>query len=223
MRPRRTHIPDHHPYSNTLAGDSSPLRLEVAQVAARLVADEGLDYAEAKQRGLREVLGLRSPPRNGQPSNDEVDEALREHLQLHDPEHPARLARLRDIAIDWMHRLERFSPLVTGAVWKGLATEHAIIHLQLFHDNGKEVQYDLINRHIDFEVGGIGHFRGGGDVEAYQFEWQGESVLLSVYDHDDIKGALRSGTAVPERGTLESLIERSRGAAVDAAVGRHDG
>lgn len=208
MRSRRTDTPSEELQQGLALADPARLRSEIAAAAARLVADEGLDYAEAKQRGAREVLGLRSPPRNCLPGNDEVDAALRDHLQNHDPDHAERLARLREVAIDWMRKLARFTPLVTGAAWKGLATEQSLVHLQLFHDNGKEVQYELIDRRLDYEAGAVGHFRGGGEVEAYQFESQGVDVLLSVYDHDDIKGALRSASGSPERGTLEALIER---------------
>jgi hypothetical protein len=188
------------------------LRSQIAAAAARLVADEGLDYGAAKQRGAREVLGNGPIPRNSLPKNDEVDQALLEHLELFDAQHAERLAKMRAVAVTWMRKLERFVPLATGAVWKGIASEFAVIHLQLFFDNGKELQYFLLDAHIDFESICVPHFKGGGDVEAYQFEWQGEGIVLSVYDHDDIKGALKTAAAsagsMPraERGNVEALI-----------------
>ena len=111
-----------------------------------------------------------------------------------------------------------------------MATEHAIIHLQLFHDNGKEVQYFLIDRGIDFEATAVTHFRRSGEVEAYQFVADGETIVLAVYDFDDIKGALKGGqtgaagtgrvegaggvggaggVADADRGPLAALIERA--------------
>ncbi len=197
------------------------LRSQIAAAAARLVADEGLDYGAAKQRGAREVLGNGPIPRNSLPKNDQVDQALLEHLELFDAQHAERLASMRAVAIAWMHKLERFVPLATGAVWKGIATEFAVIHLQLFFDNGKELQYFLLDAQIDFESICVPHFKGGGDVEAYQFEWQGEGIVLSVYDHDDIKGALKTGTASAgltpkaERGNVEALIALGHGAEVN--------
>ncbi len=190
---------------------TTDLRAEIAAAAARLVADEGLDYGEAKQRGAREVLGNRPIPRNSLPKNDEIDLALLEHLELFDPDHAERLKQMRRVALDWMLRLERFVPLATGAVWKGIATESAIIHLQLFFDNGKELQYFLLDQHINFESISVPHFKGGGEVEAYQFESQDQIVLLAVYDHDDIKGALKitnpgnRGLPKAERGNLTAL------------------
>lgn len=200
------------------------LRAEIAAAAARLVADEGLDYGSAKQRGAREVIGLRAVPRNCMPGNDELEQALAEHLRLFDPDHDARLARLREVAIEWMRRLERFNPLATGAVWKGLATEHAVVHLQLFCDNGKEVQYALIDARVDFEAGSTTHFRGSGEVEAYEFEWQGEGVVLSVYDHDDIKGALKPVTttaqAIPQ--SVQQSVPQSQAAPAGASQAMAD-
>ncbi len=198
-----------HPYKDAGTTD---LRAEIAAAAARLVADEGLDYAEAKQRGVREIVGNGPVPRNCLPKNEELEAALLEHLELFDPQHRQRLNRMRTVAIDWMQRLERFVPLATGAVWKGIATEFAIIHLQLFFDNGKELQYFLLDQHIEFESISVSHFKGGGEVEAYQFDWQDQSIVLSVYDHDDIKGALKVPSSShaeirrAERGTLVSLM-----------------
>ena len=192
------------------AGESA--RDELAAAAARMIADHGLDYRSAKQKAARELFGGLSIPRNCQPSTEDIDRALREHLDLFDPNHEQRVARMRAVAISWMKELAGFHPLATGAVWKGLATEHTVIHLQLFHDNGKEVQYFLIDRRVDFEATTVSHFRRGGEVEAYQFVADGETIVLAVYDFDDIKGALKPGQAVAaesDRGPLAALIERA--------------
>jgi hypothetical protein len=196
--------------------DRGVVRAEIAAAAARLIADEGLDYGSAKQRGAREVLGNGPIPRNSLPGNDEVDRALLEHLNLFDAQHAARLAQMRTVALDWMRRLERFNPLATGAVWKGIATEYALIHLQLFYDNGKEVQFFLLDQRIDYDSLSVPHFKGGGEVEAYQFEWGEHVMLLSVYDEDDIKGALKQAIVIAgqppgaERGNWAALLALSQ-------------
>jgi hypothetical protein len=217
------------------AAGGNDIRAQIAAAAARLVADEGLDYGAAKQRGAREVLGNGPIPRNSLPRNEDVDRALLEHLELFDPQHAERLAKMRAVAIDWMSRLEGFVPLATGAVWKGIATEYAVIHLQLFYDNGKELQYFLLDARIEFESISVPHFKGGGEVEAYQFEWQDECIVLSVYDHDDIKGALKTTNAgtgasaasdsagsmpTAARGNRAALIALSMSAATSAPSGR---
>ena len=182
-------------------------RREVAALAARFVAEAGLDYASAKAKAARAVFGGRAP-RGALPDNDEIDEALREHLDLFDEAHGERVARMRRAALDLMDRLAAFTPMATGAVWKGVVAEHAPIHLQLFHDNGKEVEYWLLDRRIEFEVATLPHFRGQGEVEALMLEWRGEPVLLTIYAHDDLRGALRAGAAGPQRGDRAALAAR---------------
>jgi hypothetical protein len=140
-----------------------------------------------------------------------VDDALLEHLTLFDEEHPARLARMRQVAMGLLERLAEFHPLVTGAVWKGIAAEHAPIHLQLFHDNAKEVQFFLIDARIDFQTATVPHFRGdrrSEEVEAFAFDYRGEPVLLSVYAQDDLRGALLPVNGRPERGDRRALQAR---------------
>ncbi len=194
------------------------LRREIAAVAARLIADDGADYGSAKLKAVREVLGDGRPPRNALPDNDEIDAALREHLALFDDEHDERLARMRTVALQLLDRLQDFRPMVTGAVWKGIATAHAPIHVQVFHDNPKDVQFFLIDQRVDFDAATIPHFHGarrGEEVEAYVFEFAGEPVLLSVYGSDDLRGALLAGAGgQSDRGDARALRAR-----IDAATG----
>jgi hypothetical protein len=186
--------------------ETHPLRLEIAAAAAQLVADGGLDYASAKRKAIDTVLDGRPPPRGMLPDNLEIDRALAEHLDLFDPDHAARVMRMRRVALDLMRRLADCQPYLTGAVWKGIVAEHAPIHLQLFHDDGKEVTLRLLNDGIDFEVDEIAHFRDGGRtrVEALQMTWRDEPVLISLYHHDDLRGALRGLPA--ERGDIHAVV-----------------
>lgn len=184
------------------------LRREIAALAARLIADGGLDYGSAKGKAARELCGGRAP-KASLPDNDEIDAALREHLDLFDEHHAERVARMRGAAAALMEQLARFHPLVTGGVWKGIVTEHAPIHLQLFHDNAKEVHYWLLDHRIDFDSDEVPHFRGHGEVEAVGFDWQGEPVMLSLYRTDDLRGALRTGAGqAPDRGDRAALLAR---------------
>lgn len=199
---------------------SDPLRLEIAAAAARLIADAGSDYASAKRKAVQQVLGDRSSAKGSMPDNDEIDAALREHLDLFDADHAARVLRRRQAAAALMQRLEAYHPYLTGAVWKGIVAEHAPIHLQLFHDNTKDVQIDLLNEGVDFDVATVPHFRSGVDVEALTFWFDDAPVLLSLYAHDDLRGALkagkgakgakgaRSGSVRPDRGDRRALLDR---------------
>lgn len=189
-----------------------PVRREIAAAAARLLADGSPDYAHAKRKAARAMLGPRGGARARMPDNVEIDQALLEHLELFDAGHAARVRQRRRVAAQLMLVLERFHPYLTGGVWKGIVTEHAPIHLQLFHDDTKDVQIDLLNRGVRFDTGAMPHFRGGADVEAFTFWHAGEPILLSLYRHDDLRGALRAapgtGNSLPERGDRSALLER---------------
>jgi hypothetical protein len=183
-----------------------PLRQEIAIAAARLIADTGLDYGSAKRKAVQTLLDDRSPPRGAMPDNAEIDAALREHLALFDDGHPARVERMRRVALALMQRLGEFQPHLTGAVWKGIVAEHAPIHLQLFHDDMKAVEIALLNDGLDFDVGEVAHFRGDGgrpDVEALMLIWRDEPVMLSLYPQDDLRGALRGVPA--DRGDMAGV------------------
>ena len=66
------------------------------------MAESGLDYGTAKHKAVRRLLGDRSLPRAVMPDNDDIDAALREHLDLFDPEHAARVQRRRRLAVGLM-------------------------------------------------------------------------------------------------------------------------
>lgn len=186
--------------------DQDDARREIAARAAAYIADSGLDYAAAKQRAARDLYGGRVP-RGVLPDNDDVDEALREHLALFDDEHPQRVATMRAVALDLMRRLEHFHPLVTGAAWKGIAAAHAPLHLQLFADNPKEVEYWLLDQRVDYEFTSMTRFNGPGEVDALALLWRDQPVLLSLYDPLDLRGALRGG-ADAQRGDRAALAAR---------------
>lgn len=192
-----------------LPAGTSPARLELAAHAARLIAEAGLDYASAKRKAAAELLGGRPAPRGLMPDNQEIDRALAEHLDLFDPDHAGRVARMRRAALDLMQRLDDCRPYLTGAVWKGIVAEHAPIHIQLFVDDPKAVAMRLIDAGIGFEADEVDHFRDGGRsrVEAMQLLWRNEPVLLSLYSPDDLRGALRAMPAERgDRGSVEALL-----------------
>jgi len=131
------------------AGD---LRTELAVTAARLIAEEGCEYAQAKRRAVQEIFG-ESARRLTLPDNSEVEHELRRYLKLFGGDaHRALLAALRSVAADTMETLHEFDPHLIGAVLNGTATEHSDIHLQLFVDSAKDVELRLLNLGIEFDV-----------------------------------------------------------------------
>ncbi|MEJ6008195.1 hypothetical protein WG899_21800 [Paucibacter sp. AS339] len=184
---------------------------EIAATAARLVVEEGLEYGPAKQRALK-TLGL---PRNGRaalPSNDELEEQVRDYLALFCADtQPAELVALRELAAVWMERLAEFRPHLCGAVWRGTATRLSNIHLQLYCDDSKSAEIALINLGIDYEVGAVNGPRGR-DIDVLSLAAPcralGETVTLhlSILDFDDLRGALKTDAhGRTERGDLAAL------------------
>ena len=132
--------------------------LAIAATAARLVVEEGLEYASAKRRALKE-LGL--PARTPLPDNDLLEEAVREHIALFcQNTQPRELAALRKLALLWMQRLQAFEPLIGGAVWRGTATRLNDIYLQLFTDDPKAVEITLLDQRIDYDVSRVSGLHG---------------------------------------------------------------
>jgi hypothetical protein len=191
---------------------------EIAAEAARLVADHGLDYGNAKKKAAETIAGVSKLPRDAMPDNHQIDDALLEHLNLFDDDHAARVQRMREVGFAMMRHLSAFDPMLTGSVWKGIVAEHVPIHIQVFTDNGKEVQFVLLNLQIDYDSIEMKHFRTGGIVEALTFHWKNEPIMVSLYAFDDLRGAVKEkfagGTLLgkPARGTLknvEQLLEES--------------
>lgn len=133
--------------------DRSDLLTEVALGAARLIAEDGLDYASAKRRAAAELVGERDA-RRALPDNAAVERELRSYLRLFGGElHRQRLAALRATALGWMQDLAPFSPHLVGAVLNGTATEHSDIRLHLYTDCAKDVEMVLLDRGLAFEAG----------------------------------------------------------------------
>jgi hypothetical protein len=185
--------------------------LTIAATAARLIAEDGLEYGPAKQQALK-ILGL--PTRTRMPDNQVLEEALREHLALFCADtQPAELKGLREHARMWMERLQPFRPHLSGAVWRGTATRHSDIYLQLFCDDSKSAEIELINQGIDYQVQSIRGFQGGTVDVLSLNSWCDVlktyvGVHLVIYDHDDLKGALRpDAQGQTQRGDLPALLQ----------------
>lgn len=130
---------------------SPVLRSELAHAAARLIAEDGMEYGLAKKKAARQ-LGL--PANFPLPGNAEVEEAVRDYQAIYQEEEQAeRLAWLREAAVFLMRRLERFSPWLTGSVLEGTATRHSRIDILLFPDSAKEVEIFLLDQGIPFHHG----------------------------------------------------------------------
>ncbi|TDN67629.1 UDP-N-acetylmuramate--alanine ligase [Paraburkholderia sp. BL10I2N1] len=182
--------------------DPQRVREEIAIAAARMIAEDGLDYSTAKRKAARQVVGETRVAGEWLPDNDQIEEEIREYQVLFQGDsQPHVLRRLREVALDWMQRLAPFNPYLTGAVLGGTAGEHSDVHLQAFCDNPKEVAIYLLNANIPYDVSETRHFAGRGYVETLSFMWRPEregrdadpvGVHIALYDTDDLRGAVRA-------------------------------
>jgi hypothetical protein len=169
-------------------------KTEIAHAAARLVVEEGLEYGAAKRRAVKQ-LGLNT--RSALPDNDAVDDAVREYISVFCADtQPAELQALRRLALTWMERLREFRPYLAGAVWHGTATRLSDIYIQLFCDDPKSAEISLIDHAVDYEARTVRGFNGE-SVEALSLSSMSRElgepigVHLLIYDHDDLRGALK--------------------------------
>jgi hypothetical protein len=182
---------------------------EIAAAAARWVVEEGLEYGPAKRRAARE---LGAGPRARLPDNQLVEDCVREYLQLFAADtQPGELLALRQLAQDWMQRLAAFRPHLSGAVWRGTATRLNDIHLQLFCDDPKSAEIELINQGLDYQVGSTTNQQGHAvDVLSLSVFCPALNehigLHLTILDHDDLRGALRpDALGMTVRGDLKAL------------------
>jgi hypothetical protein len=185
--------------------------LEIAAAAARCVVEDGMEYGPAKRRAVRD-LGL--GPRARLPDNQQLEDAVREYIQIFAADtQPTELLALRQLALGWMQRLAEFRPHLSGAVWRGTATRHSDVHLQLFCDDPKSAEIHLINLGLDYQVGAATGPRGEqADVLSLSVPCpsldEQVGLHLTVLDHDDLRGALRpDAQGMTQRGDLRALTQ----------------
>ncbi|MEY5029102.1 MAG: hypothetical protein RLZ63_1417 [Pseudomonadota bacterium] len=191
---------------------------EIAAVAARLVVEDGLRFGPAKTHALRQ-LGL--PGRTALPSNDELEDAVREHLELfHADRHAEHLRQLRQLALRWMQRLQAFDPYLTGAVWLGYASQLSDVDLDLYVDDTKSVEIELINQGVAYDAGQMDVGRREPVsvlhvMDRVQGWTHGVSVYMRVHDRGAMRGALLpDGKGRTPRGNamaVQALLDAQEG------------
>lgn len=184
---------------------------ELCARAARLVVDEGMDYPAAKRRAVRE-MGL-APGRTALPPNEQVEDAVREHIALfHADTQPAELRALREVALHWMERLAEYRPHLAGATWRGTATRLSPVLIDLYCDDPKAPEIGFLNRGIAFDS----HSEPGPDeptvlsVQVRSRELEDfVSIHFIVHDHDALRGALKPDSRGQSwRGDAQALRRR---------------
>ncbi len=184
---------------------------EIAAEAARLIVDEGMEYAQAKRKAAQ-TLGRRGGRSADMPSNEEVEDEVRAHIELfHADSQPIELDALRRLAQRWMQRVADFRPYLGGAVWRGTATRRSAIYIDLYCDDPKSAEIHLLNQGIDFDLGPqqqgvddpVSVLTVGAHCEGIN---EFVSIHLIVRDLDDLRGALKpDARGASWRGDLAGL------------------
>ena len=131
-------------------GNSEHIRQIIAQQAARMMAEDGInDFAYAKKKAGRQ-LGVSES--SVLPSNAEIEDEIRRYHEIYNAdEQPQELERLRKTALITMQLFEKFNPHLTGSVLDGTAGKFSQTNIHLFADSAKDVEMFLLNQQIPFE------------------------------------------------------------------------
>lgn len=169
------------------------LRSRIAHLAARIMAEDGIDdYGLAKRKAARQAG---SPGSRDLPDNDEIDEALAAYREIYQRDaHRERLRALRETAVALMHDLARFDPHLTGPVLTGQAGKYSGVDLQVFTDDSKGLELFFLDRGIAYRVRGTRLYAGDRerDVPLYTVERDGFEVTIAQLSLADLRGPVRA-------------------------------
>jgi hypothetical protein len=174
-------------------GNNRQMRSRIAQLAARLMAVDGVDdFALAKRKAARQAG---APDTRNLPNNDEVEQALRAYQQLYQAgEQQARLRHLRENAREMMQLLAQFDPHLSGSVLSGSAGKYSDINIHLFTDSVKDVEMFLLNRQIPYRSRERRVYIGGEprSVPNFSVSTDDADFDITVFQAHDLRRQLRT-------------------------------
>src|SRR5690606_36506520 len=128
------------------------LRRALAQEAARIMSEQGIDdYGLAKRKaaqrlGATDIAVL--------PRNTEIEAALAEHHRLVAADtHGSQRRTVRRTAVQAMRLLQRFEPRLVGPVLSGAASAHSDVNLHLFAEGAEPVAIHLMDQGVPHRIG----------------------------------------------------------------------
>jgi hypothetical protein len=195
--------------SNRERGDIRRRRL--AYDAARIMVERGDGGFERARRKAAERAGVGD--RRLWPSNEEIQDALREQQRLFQGERQAsELSRLREDALRAMRRFSRFSPRLVGPVLDGFADARQAVRLLLFSDQEEDVIFTLMDQRIPWrQREETLRFSGGSrQVHSVLTFWAGETGFeLVVLPPNAMRNPpLDPVSERPQRGADADDVER---------------
>jgi len=127
------------------------LRRALAQEAARIMSEQGIDDYWLAKRKAAERLGASDI--SVLPKNTEIEAALAEHQRLFQSNtHSSALSALRRTALEAMRLLRKFEPRLVGPVLSGTASVHSEVNLHLFADGPEIVALHLMDSGVPHHI-----------------------------------------------------------------------
>jgi len=173
------------------------------------MAEEGVkDHLSAKRKAA-ERLGL--TPTKSLPSNQEIEAALAEYLQLfHRDRLHETLSRLRRLALEAMRFMAKFDPYLVGPVLHGTVTSGSEIQLHVTAETAEEIGWYLTEHNIAYEETER-RLRFGGEryenLPAFRFLADTSTIEICVFTKKTVRERPYSPvTGKPEqRGDLKEV------------------
>ena len=188
----------------------SNLRREIAALAARMIAEDGIsDYGFAKRKAARQLGAVNA---DELPNNAEIDAEVRTYLE--------RQQVMRIAAAEVMRELDAFRPYLTGAVLEGTAGRYAEVEIDLFPESAKEVEIFFLNHAVNYEHREPRRNQPDAPEAILVFDWGDVPVKLRIYSPDVERLTRRSphGARQMERArlaTVEALIKQGPAESID--------
>ena len=170
---------------------SDNLRRLVAQEAARLMGEHGIDDFLTAKRKAAERLGVQD--KGNLPRNAEIEEALAENQRLFLGEkHENRVQELRKRAREVMNFFRDFHPRLVGGVLSGTAPPGSEVEVHLFAEATELVALRLIDANIPHRLverkvrmARDGHVA----VPAFRFVAGDDEILAYVFPPEGLRRA----------------------------------
>jgi hypothetical protein len=167
------------------------LRRAIAQEAARIMSEHGIDDYLLAKRKAAERLGVTDGATL--PKNTEIEAALVEYQRLFAADtHSQSLRDQRRAALLAMQLLQEFEPRLVGPVLAGTATAHADVDLHLFADRAEAVTIKLMDQGIPHEIveRRVKMFTDRSvNFPAVRFEAGAHTIDATVFPRDGIRQA----------------------------------
>ena len=163
------------------AARAGTLRREIAALAARMMAEDGIaDFGFAKRKAARQ-LGVSLS--EALPNNAEIEAELRTWQALYqDDEQPERLHQMRRTAVEVMRMLAPFRPYLTGGALDGTAGRYAEVEIELYPESAKEVEIFFLNQSLAYEHREARRPPPHAPEAVLCFDWGDVPVRLSIFE-----------------------------------------